>query len=70
MAKGEYEDPVVAEIHVIRAKMLAECDGDHGELMQGVRRRQEASGREIIAAPPGPPYGKQAVQPDGGQSSS
>ena len=46
-----YEDPVVAEIHAIRAKMLADCGGDHDKLMQQVGERQRASGRKIIKAP-------------------
>ena len=46
-----YEDPVVAEIHAIRAKMLADCDGDHDKLMRQVGERQRASGRKIIKAP-------------------
>jgi hypothetical protein len=63
MPKTTYEDPVVAEIHAIRAKMLAECDGDHKRLMEETRRRQEASGREVITAPPAPTSPKPAVQP-------
>ncbi len=51
MSDPLYEDPVVAEIHRIRAKMLAECGGDHRKLMESVGRRQELSGRKIIRAP-------------------
>jgi hypothetical protein len=47
-----YEDPVVAEVHAIRAQMLAECGGDHHKLMEQVRERQRASGRKVIPAPP------------------
>jgi hypothetical protein len=46
-----YEDPVVAEIHAIRAQMLAECGGDHHKLMEQVRERERASGREVIPVP-------------------
>jgi hypothetical protein len=46
-----YEDPVVAEIHAIRAKMLEECGGDHQKLMQRVYEHQRTSGRRIIPAP-------------------
>lgn len=56
MSEPLYNDPVVAEIHAIRTKMLAECGGDHRRLMEQVRQRQEASGRTIIKAPP-PPHG-------------
>ncbi|MCH8046785.1 MAG: hypothetical protein IID44_24040 [Planctomycetes bacterium] len=51
MHKPLYEDPVVAEIHAIRAKMLADCGGDHDKLMREVGERQRASGRKIIKAP-------------------
>ena len=33
-----YQDPVVAEIHAIRAKTLADCGGDHRKLTEQVRR--------------------------------
>lgn len=46
-----YDDPVVAEIHAIRAGMLAECDGDIRQLMRRVRQRQRGSGRAIRPAP-------------------
>ena len=52
MSEPHYEDPVVAEIHAIRAQMLAECGGDHHKLMEQVRERQRASGRKVIPAPP------------------
>ena len=65
MLKPLYEDPVVAEIHAIRAKMLADCDGDHDELMQQVRERQKTSGREIIKAPSRTRSTEQSVGPDG-----
>ena len=65
MPKARYEDPVVAEIHAIRAKMLADCDGDHQKLMQQVRERQRASGRRIISAPVDARSTEQSVGPDG-----
>ncbi len=67
MPEPLYEDPVVAEIHAIRAKMLADCDGDHQKLMQQVRERQKSSLRKIIAAPSATPGTKKSVGPDGGQ---
>jgi len=67
MPKPLYEDPVVAEIHAIRAKMLADCDGDHQKLMQQVRERQRASPRKIIAVPCPTPRKEQGVGPDGEQ---
>ena len=63
-----YVDPVVAEIHAIREKMLADCDGDHQKLMQQVRVRQNASERKIILAPVHARSTEQGVAADGEQS--
>ena len=52
MSEPIYEDPVIAEIHAIRAQMLAECDGDHHKLMEKVREHERASDRKVIPAPP------------------
>jgi hypothetical protein len=52
MSKPLYEDPVVAEIHAIRAQMLAECGGDHHKLMEQVDEHERTSGRKIIPVPP------------------
>jgi len=60
-----YEDEVVAEIHAIRAKMLAECGGDHQKLMQHVRERQKASARKVLPAPTGANSTEQGVGPNG-----
>ena len=70
MSRPLYEDPVVAEIHAIRAKMLADCDGDHKKLMQQVHERQRSSGRQIISAPSAAPCTEQSVGPDGERSPS
>jgi hypothetical protein len=51
MSSRLYEDPVVAEIHAIRDKMVSDCQGDHAKLMQQVRERQRASRRKIISTP-------------------
>jgi hypothetical protein len=65
MSKPIYEDPVVAEIHAIRAQMLAECGGDYAKFLEEVRERQRASGRKVIAPPPAPPARteEQAITP-------
>ncbi len=66
MTEPLYEDPVVAEIHAIRAQMLAECGGDHRKLMEQVRQRERASGRKIIPAPPAtPPKARQPTEAAG-----
>ena len=51
MSEPIFDDPVVAEIHAIRGRMLADCGGDHRQLMFQVQQRQRQSGRLIIAAP-------------------
>ena len=43
-----WTDPVVDEIHRIRAEMLAAAKGDVALLMAQVRARQEAGGRKIV----------------------
>ena len=68
MTKPLYDDPIVAEIHAVRAKMLADCGGDHRKLMEQVRARENVSDREVITAPPAPRAAQsteQSAGPDG-----
>ena len=58
MSEPLYDDPVVAEVHAIRAQMLVECGGDHHKLMGQVRERERASGRKVIPVPPTTPARK------------
>ncbi len=51
MSNLSFDDPVVAEIHAIRAAMLAECNGSVVELMKRVAVRQQNSEHPIIAEP-------------------
>ncbi len=51
MSEAIFDDPVVAEIHAVRAKMLADCDGDIERLVRQVAARQQTSGHTIITAP-------------------
>ena len=51
MREPIYDDPIVAEIHAIRAAMLDECDGDIKELMRRLAVRQKQSGHQIITRP-------------------
>jgi hypothetical protein len=54
MSKPIYDDPVVAEIHAIREKMLADCGGSMEKLMDKVKANeaaQAAAGRRIITEP-------------------
>ncbi len=64
MTKPLYNDPVVAEIHAIRAKMLADCGGDHRKLMEQVRAREESADRKVIVAPPAPSVARSTEQSD------
>lgn len=47
----QFDDPVVAEVHAVRAAMLEAADGDIGVLMQQVAERQRKSQRRIITQP-------------------
>ena len=46
------ENPIVDEIHQIRAQMLAEFGGDFDALVTDLQRRDKESSRESIAVPP------------------
>ncbi len=48
---NNYVDPVVEEIHAIRAAMLKDAGGDVHALMLEVAKRQEKSQRRIIREP-------------------
>jgi hypothetical protein len=48
---NRFVDPVVEEIHAIRAAMLEAAGGDIRVLMQQVTERQERSDRRIIREP-------------------
>lgn len=52
MTSRLYKDPVVAEVHAIRDKMVAKLGGDHRKLMERIREHQRATARRIIPAPP------------------
>ncbi len=48
------DDPIVAEIHAIREKMLADCGGSMEKLMEQIRANQAeqvAAGRKLITEP-------------------
>jgi hypothetical protein len=51
MPEPIFEDPVVAEIHAIRAQLLANCGGDIEQLVQQSARRQRESAHPIITQP-------------------
>jgi hypothetical protein len=47
----KFVDPIVAEIHAIRAAMLEAADGDIGLMMQQVAERQRKSKHHIVRQP-------------------
>jgi hypothetical protein len=51
MSKPLYSDPIVAEIHAARERLLDDCSGDVVEFRQRLRDRQAASGREVVSGP-------------------
>ena len=49
LAESLYADPVVAEIHDVRRRLL-EASGDNvAEFRRKLRERQKASGRKIVS---------------------
>ena len=53
-SKPLYDDPVVAEIRLIREKMLTECGGKPEEFFRRLRegeRLQAAAGRKFVDEP-------------------
>lgn len=46
-----FDDPVVAEVHAVRAAMIDAADGDIRELMRQVVERQQGSKHRIITRP-------------------
>jgi len=51
MTEPLYADPVVAEIHKIRQRLLDDCGGDIVQFRRRLRERQTRAGREIIHGP-------------------
>jgi len=44
-----YADPVVAEIHEVRRRLLEASGGDVAKFRQRLRERQSVSGRRIVS---------------------
>jgi hypothetical protein len=42
------DDPIVAEVRAIRAKLLEECDGDLGKLAKRVHRETQKLGFKTV----------------------
>jgi hypothetical protein len=48
MSQERFEDPIVAEIHKVREKLLAECEGDLDKLMDRLASREREDGSRVI----------------------
>jgi len=46
-----YDDPVVAEVHAIRAALLDDCGGDLAEYRRRTREHQSQSDRHVVTVP-------------------
>jgi hypothetical protein len=55
-------DPIVEEVHRIRAELLARFNGDLHALVEDARRRQAESGRPTVT------FRKETVPPETGQN--
>ena len=51
LVESLYADPVVAEIHEVRRRLLEASGGDVAEFRRRLRERQKASGRKIVSGP-------------------
>ena len=49
--KSLYADPVVAEIHDVRRRLLESSGGDVAEFRRQLREREHVSGRKIVSGP-------------------
>jgi hypothetical protein len=49
--KSLYADPVVAEIHDVRRRLLESSGGDVAEFRRQLRERERVSGRKIVSGP-------------------
>jgi len=51
LAESLYADPVVAEIHEVRRRLLEASGGDVAEFRRRLRERQKASDRKVVSGP-------------------
>ena len=51
LVESLYADPVVAEIHEARRRLLEASGGDIAEFRRRLRERLKASGRTIVSGP-------------------
>ena len=51
LVESLYADPVVAELHEVRRRLLEASGGDVKEFRRRLREREKASGRKVVAGP-------------------
>jgi len=51
LVESLYADPVVAEIHEARRRLMEASGGDIAEFRRRLRERLKASGRKIVSGP-------------------
>ena len=51
LVESLYANPVVAEIHEVRRRLLEASGGDVAEFRRRLREREKASGREVVSGP-------------------
>jgi hypothetical protein len=49
LVESLYADPVVAELHEVRRRLLEASGDDINEFRRGLREREKASGRMIVS---------------------
>lgn len=49
LVESLYADPVVAELHEVRRRLLEASGGDVGEFRRRLREREKASGRNVVS---------------------
>ena len=43
-------DPIVEEVHQLRKKLMAECDGDLDRLLARLREREEEDASRVVSS--------------------
>ena len=51
LVESLYADPVVAELHEVRRRLLEASGGDVEEFRRRLREREKASGRKVLSGP-------------------
>jgi hypothetical protein len=51
LVESLYADPVVAELHEVRRRLLEASGGDVEDFRRRLREREKASGRKVVSGP-------------------